>query len=290
MTIEKKEIESIVHLLDDQDENVFSILKEQLLSFGPPILPFLDEAIDNSFSKIVVNRLTTIYDELNLENACTELIKWKQSEQHNLFQAMIILAKFQYQKLDLEKINMTINRIRQDVWLEVNDNMTALERIRVLNHIFFDLHGFRGNTQDFIAPENSFINDVLSKKKGNPITLSIIYSIIAQGVNIPVYGVNMPRQFVLAYVEKIFTEPTKEVKLSDVLFYINPFNKGDMYSTNEVRQFLITMKIEPLDAYMLPCTHLTIVTRCVNNIVNSYKALNQEDKAERFGKLLKSLE
>lgn len=289
MTIEKKEIQSIVQLLDDQDENVFSILKEQLLSFGPPVLPFLDDAIDNSFSKLVIHRLTTIYDELNLENACNELIKWKQSEQHNLFQAMVILSKFQYPKLDLEKVNMAISKIRQDVWLEVNDNMTALERIRVLNHIFFDLHGFRGNTQDFIAPENSFINDVLSKKTGNPITLSIIYSIIAQGVNIPVYGVNMPRQFILAYVEKIFTEPNKGVKLQDVLFYINPFNKGDIYSTNEVRQFLITLKIEPTEAYMLPCTHLTIVNRCLNNLVNSYKALNQQDIADRFGKLLECL-
>ena len=290
MLIEKKEIDSIINLLDDQDENVFELLKQQLISFGPEILPVLDEAIDNSFSKIISRRLSSIFDELNLQNTINELVAWKNSDEHNLFEAMIILSRFRYPKLDLEKVNQTLSKIRQDVWLEVNDNMTALERIRVMNRIFFDLHGFKGNTQDFIAPENSFINDVLNKRKGNPITLSIIYSIIAQGVNIPVYGVNMPRQFILAYVEKIFTEPSKEVKQTDVLFYLNPFNRGDIYSSNEVRSFLVALKIEPLDEYMLPCSHITIVKRCLNNLVNSYKAMNESDNAARYNTLLDCLE
>jgi regulator of sirC expression with transglutaminase-like and TPR domain len=290
MSVDKKNIEQIIQLLDDQDEGVYTILKEQLLGYGPEILPILDETIDNCFSKLVLSRLKEVFDTLNLENVIQEFKKWKNSEDHNLFEAMIILSKFKYPKLDVEVVNHTLSKIKQDVWLEVNDNMTALERIRVMNHVFFDLHGFHGNTQDFIAPENSFINDVLSKKKGNPITLSIIYSLIAQGVNIPVYGVNMPRQFILAYVEKIFTEPSNTVKPSEVLFYINPFNRGDIYSSNEVRQFLLALKIEPKDSILMPCSHIDIVKRCLTNLVNSYRALNENLISEKYAQILESFD
>lgn len=282
MLVDKKEIESIIGLLDDEDPQVFALLKQQLMGYGNEVLPILDEAIDTSISSIKLSHLQEIFSELNLENACSELRKWKNSPAHNLFQAMAIIARFRYPKLDLDQFNAHISKIRQDLWLEVNDNLTALEKIRVMNRVFFDLHGFRGNTEAIAAPENSYLNDVLSKKKGNPISLSILYSMLAQSVNIPVYGVNMPRQFMLAYIERIISEPNDKMKTTDVLFYINPFNKGEIYSANEVRLFLSQLRIKADDELLLPCPHTVIIRRCLFNLINAYKAEGNLQMVDNF--------
>lgn len=282
MLVDKKEIETIISLLDDDDPQVFSLLKQQLLGFGNEVLPILDEAIDNSISPVLIAHLQEIFTELNIENACSELKKWKDSPAHNLFQAMAIIARFRYPKLDLDQFNTHIGRIRQDLWLEVNDNLTALEKIRVMNRVFYDLHGFRGNSENIAAPENSYLNDVLSKKKGNPISLSILYSMLAQSVNIPVYGVNMPRQFMLAYIERIVSEPNDTLKTTDVLFYINPFNRGEIYSSNEVRLFLTQLRIKAEDDILLPCSHTVIIRRCLFNLINAYKLEGNQLMVDNF--------
>ena len=76
-----------------------------------------------------------------------------------------------------------------------------MEKVRVLNHIIFDVHGFSGNTANFHAPQNSYINNVLESKKGNPLSLSVLYAVIAQRLDVNIYGVNLPEHFILAYVE-----------------------------------------------------------------------------------------
>jgi regulator of sirC expression with transglutaminase-like and TPR domain len=77
--------------------------------------------------------------------------------------------------------------------------MTPQEQVLVMNKVLFDIHGFAGNTTNFHAPQNSFINTVLESKKGNPLLISIIYILMARQLDIPIYGVNLPEHFILAY-------------------------------------------------------------------------------------------
>jgi regulator of sirC expression with transglutaminase-like and TPR domain len=167
--------------------------------------------------------------------------------------------------------------------------MTALEKVRILNHLFFEIHMFRGDSKDFFAAENSFLNDVIIRKKGNPITLSSIYSIIAQSVNIPIYGVNMPNHFIVAFTNRLYTQPLSDIKINDVLFYVNPFNRGEIYSLKEMRHFLTSMKVVPRDNYLLPCSNVTIVMRSINNLINIYENLGQVEKADDFRVILGEL-
>ena len=288
-SLDKHKIQSLISLVDDQDEGVFDLVQDQILAYGSDILPYLNDAYDESASELLSLRLKMLISQIVLINARKDLRNWKENNSRNLYEGLIILSKFQYPRLDVETITRTINRIRQELWLEINDNMTAMEKVRVLNHLFFDIYMFRGDSKDFFAPENSFINDVIIRKKGNPITISSIYSIIAQSVNIPIYGVNMPNHYIVCYTDRLYRQPLNDIALQDILFYINPFNRGEIYSLKEMRHFLTSMKIMPRDSYLLPCSNVDTVTRSINNLINIYENLGDEVKADAFRTLLGEL-
>ncbi len=288
--MDKHKIESLISLVDDQDESVFELVQGQIMDLGGDVLPLLTEAYDRSESELMSARLEHLIAQLTLINTREEIRDWKNNNSRNLYQGLSIIATYQYPKLDIEKITRTINKIRQELWLEINDNMTALEKVRILNHLFFDIHMFRGDSKDFFAPENSFLNDVVIRKKGNPISLSAIYSIVAQSVNIPIYGVNMPNHFIVAFANRLYTQPLSDIKINDILFYVNPFNRGEIYSLKEMRHFLSSMKIVPRDQYLLPCSNITIVRRSLKNLINIYENLGEKDKVDAFTTILKELE
>lgn len=287
--MDKQKIKSLISLVDDQDQSVYDLVHEQILDLGGEILPLLNDAFDDSETSLMTNRLKELITQVALINARDEMREWKNENSRNLYQGLSIIAKFQYPKLNLEKINQSINKIRQELWLEVNDNMTALEKIRILNHLFFDIHGFRGDSKDYFAPENSFLNDVVIRKKGNPIMLSSLYSIVAQSANIPIYGVNMPNHFILAYTDRLYSQPLSDIKLNDILFYVNPFNLGEIYSLKEMRHFLTSMKVVPRDNYLLPCANTTIVYRNLNNLIHIYTKLGKKDLAASFQSIMDEL-
>jgi hypothetical protein len=84
----------------------------------------------------------------------------------------------------------------------MNFDLNPTEKVKILNYILYQVHGFKGNVDSYHDPSNSFLNQVLETKKGNPILLAVLYILIAQRLNIPIYGVNLPQHFVLAYLEE----------------------------------------------------------------------------------------
>ena len=197
---------------------------------------------------------------------------------------MILVAQYQYPDLDENRIFEQIENIEKDIWLELNETLTALEKVRIINHILFEVHGYSSNVKSFHSPQNSFINEVLNSKKGNPISLSILYSIIAQKHGIPLIGVNLPKHFILAYRDDFMVDlrPDGDIK---VLFYVNPFSRGAVFSKREVDDFLKQLDIEPKPEYYLPCSNVEIMQRVLNNLIYSYEKLGYSDKVAELKEL-----
>jgi regulator of sirC expression with transglutaminase-like and TPR domain len=287
---EEKQIKSIISLLDDEDERAYKLLENEVISIGAKALPFLKDALDESLNDLKTTRLNLLFRQINLSKTIEDLSKWRNSENKNLYEALLIISKFQYPNLDVDKISKIINKLRQDAWLEVNDNLTALEKIRVLNNIFFKKHGFKGDTKNYYAAENSFINDVLINKKGNPLMLSAIYSIIGQSIDIPLYGVNLPSHFLVAYTDKFYNLNSESIEVENILFYINPFGQGDIHNIVELRKFLTNLKLESNDKFLVPCDNEIIVKRSLANLINIYKHSSENQLLEDYENLLSVFE
>ncbi len=169
--------------------------------------------------------------------------------------------------------------------------LIKIARLNFINHILFDVHNYSGNTTNYHAPQNSYINNVLESKKGNPLLLSIIYTIVAQSLDIPIYGVNLPEHFILCYIdiEHMGVPSAKGNEGSNVLFYINPFSKGAVFGQKEIDAFLKQLKLEQLPIFYEPCSNLEIIKRLLRNLISSYEKLGYPDKSEELKGLLSSL-
>ena len=270
------EIKALLQLLDDPDNVVFEEVAEQIRLKGENVIPDLEKVWETSLNEILQERIENLIQEIQFTSTQKQLINWKENNSDNLLTGAYLIAKYQYPDLKLSSIIELFNKIKQDAWLEMNDNLTALEKIKVLNHIFYKVYKFSGNSTNFYAPQNSYINHVLELKKGNPISLGIIYISIANELGIPIYGVSIPRNFILAYADTY-----KE----DILFYINPYNQGTVLGKREIDYFLKQQKIEQQESYYTPCSNIEIISKLILNLIYSYEKLGYPEKVNSIKKL-----
>ncbi|UKJ07419.1 transglutaminase-like domain-containing protein [Solitalea lacus] len=288
--IDRNELISLVKLLDDPDKEVFEHIKNKLVSFGPEIIVYLEEVWQQSLDVMLQERIEDIVHKIQFDEVKKELNLWILGGAFDLLTGVLVINKYQYPDLDDQKILNQLDDIKRDAWLQLGYDMSPLEKVKALNHVFFHVHGFSGNTVSHQDPQNSYINLVLESKKGNQISLAIIYSLVAQKLDIPIYGVNLPQHFILAYVdEKEKVLPGFEI-IDGVIFYINPFNKGFIFGRKDVDFFLKQLKLNQRVEYYQPCSNIDIVKRILRNLISSYNKLGYLDKVEELEELLQITE
>lgn len=275
-------ISALINLLDDPDEVIFHQVSRELLDLGEEIVPHLENVWEHSFNAIMQERIEQVLHQIQFQAVYSELCKWKKSPQKNLLDGALIIAKYQYADLNEKEIYTFIDKLKQDIWLELNDNLTAFEKVNVFNRIFFDLYGFRGNQKNFFSPNNSFINNVIESRKGNPLSLSILYIELAKRLKLPIYGVDLPQLFVLVYTRLPVDYLDDDIAKEDLLFYINPFNRGKLFSYDKIKEFLAELKIEEKPSCFLPCQSITIIKRMINNLIFSYHKSGNQEKVEEL--------
>lgn len=285
---------ALLSLLDDPDKDVFQQVREKLLSIGSGAIPALEGVWEQSFDTSMQTKIESIIHNIQFNTTAQALKEWSLTSDQNLLVGALLIAKYQYPDLDEQKVKRKIQQIRQDVWLELNDKLTALEQVKILNHILFEVHNFSGNTQNYHAPQNSYINNVLESKKGNPLSLSLVYLIISQDLKIPIYGVNLPEHFVLCYkdIHQLMTVKTKrdaEMIEQGILFYINPFSRGAVFGKKQLEIYLKKMNLEPTSEHYQPCSNLEMIKRLLRNLVFSYKKLGYADKQDELQQLLDAI-
>jgi regulator of sirC expression with transglutaminase-like and TPR domain len=282
------ELNALISLLDDPDENIFEHVNGQILAQGSKIVSELEQSWEHSKSTLQQQRIENLIQKIQFSATSAALIEWIASGGKDLLEGALIIAKYQFPDLNVKKLTAYIEQLKQDIWIELNPNLTALEQVRVINHILFEVHYFVGNNTDFHHPHNSFINMVLESKRGNPLSLSIIYAILAQKLAMPIYGVNLPQHFILAYMGGESTYGLYDLdKNKEVLFYINAFSKGTIFNKNEVEVYLQQLKLTPSDNYFYPCSNIEMIKRMINNLLFAFEKLGNEQKTNDMKLLLK---
>lgn len=285
----ENELKAMIELLEDPDERIYEQIKSRLLDMGEHVIPFLEAVWENTFNNELQNKIELIIQTIQFDQVLDDLKFWAESGGTDLLEGAIIVTRYQYPDLDDNQIRRQIELIKKDVWLELNPNLTAYEKVRVINHILYDVHGFSGNTKNYHAPQNSYINHVLEQKKGNPLLLCLLYSTIAQSLNMPIVGVNLPEHFILAYRDELSFLEEDEDGYEPVLFYINPFSKGTVFSKRDIDDFLKNLKIEPNRMYYESCSNIDIICRLIRNLVNSYEKLGYGNKVDDLKILLQGI-
>lgn len=273
--MEDKEIKALISLLDDEDMQVVAHVEEKILSLGKEVIPFLERVWESSFSPALQSRIEEIIHTLQYDLLKDRLVAWYSSEQKDLLEGMWLVATFQYPDLELEKLRKELEQIYYETWLEFRPDLFPMDQIKIVNGVLFNKLKFGANTKNFHSPGNSMINIVLETRKGNPITLCVIYLLVAQKLKLPVSGVNLPNLFILTYKDKQNNQ-----------FYINAFNRGLIFTKQDIENYIHELHLVPQPSFFEPCDNLEIVRRALRNLIMSFEKMGEHAKAEEVKLLL----
>ncbi len=280
-----REMQALISLIDDPDNDVFKEITKKIFIYGSEILPHLESAWENTIDPAIQKRIEELVHQIQFNNIRSELNSWNLQEKKDLLTGWLIISRYNYPELKEENVKLELNNIRKDIWLELNNDLTALEKIKVFNHILYDNYGFAGNVDNYHDPQNHFINKVLETKKGNPASLGLFYMLLAQSLDIPVHGINFPEHFILAYISGPVNPHTLPGKNDDILFFINAFSKGNVFSRQEAEWFLKQLNLEPKRKYFRLCSNNEIMERMLFSLITSYERNNELESAREVKKL-----
>ncbi len=283
------EIQALITLIDDPDEGIYTQVRARIISLGHPVVPVLEHAWEaQGQGDLFRNRVEDLLHTIHLDITYNRLATWRRNGAEDLLEGALAVCRYRYAELDEQRVRAKLSALRQDIWLELNDNLTAFEKVRVFNHLFYQVHGFKGNKRNYHAPQNSYLNEVLESRKGNPLSLALIYQLVAEELDLPLRGVNLPNHFVLAYMDETGVAAS-EFGHAGVLFYVNAFSQGDILGKVEIDEFLGKLELPQEESCYQPCTNLDIIRRLLNNLLNSYEKLNDPDRVDDLKYLLSAL-
>src|SRR5512133_3194772 len=158
---EIKRLGALISLMDEPDEDAYLKIREQVYGFGKEALPFLEKAMETTFDALMQQRISAIMQNIRQENLYRDLLEWVQLGSSDLLKGYLLITRSQYPEVDEEQIRTRIEQLRMAMWLELNENLTALENVKVINHILFDVNAFEGNKINLNAPQNQYLNTLL---------------------------------------------------------------------------------------------------------------------------------
>ncbi|MBZ0243946.1 MAG: transglutaminase-like domain-containing protein [Bacteroidales bacterium] len=280
------ELKALISLADEPDVKLYEQIHSRILSYGLDAIPSLESAWESTLEDGLQQRLIQLIHQIQQESLFTDLQHWSRFGYEDLLRGFILVTRYQYPDLDIDAITREVGRIAQELWLELNNELTPLEKVKVLNHVFYDINHFSGNTTNIHLPDNFYLKNLLESKKGNPLSLGIFYLIIAKSMRIPIYGIDLPKHFILAYTD----EEKQSLTADDVVFYLNPFNKGAVFTKNEIDLYVKQLRLEPQSKYYEPCSNKNIIGRLISGLADSYVLSGNNDKAEELRQLMKALD
>lgn len=277
-----KEISALFTLIDDPDEEVYSTISDKIISLGKDIIPNLENLWETTPNEDVQERIELLIHKLHFQDLYTDFKQWKKNED-GLLSATILCAKYHYPELQQSKIYFEVDKLKKNIWLELNNYLTPLEQANVVTSILYNYFKLKGVETAYSQPENFLINKTLENRKGNTLSNGILYLILAELLDLPVHAVNIPRQFLLAYSNDNFTFSQFEKReRNDILFYIDPLN-GQIYTHADIDIYFDRLGLEAKDTYFKKKNNIEVIqlllqelSKCFDNDKNSYKMLELE--------------
>ena len=277
--VNQSQLKALVSLLEDDDKEVVENVEAKLLSLGTGVIPFLEkEWMEKSLIPKVRTKIEDIIHTLQYDLLFEKLVSWKDSGAEDLLEGMMLVANYQYPDLNIQYLRRRFEQYYYEAWPEFKENLSAFDQIKVLNSVMYNKLKFRPNSKNFHSPSNGMINVVLESKKGNPLSLCVVYLLLAQRLKMPIYGVNLPNLFIVTY------------KTDHEQFYINVFNNGLIFSKEDINNYLDQIHLPHDDMYYQPCSNIDIVARAMRNLVAAFEKLGEYKKADDVKHLLLALE
>jgi regulator of sirC expression with transglutaminase-like and TPR domain len=265
------EIAALVRLLDDPDETVQERVRSRLEELGRDALPAL-RAVREDAGPEVRDQIDAVVHDLHLADVRRAWNAVLGSESVDLERGAFLLALYRFPTLDVEAYRERLDALA-DAARPAVEAADGGEQALALAQVLGEEHGFDGNRENYYDPNNSYLNRVLDRRTGIPISLSVVYLLVAGRLDLPMCGVNMPAHFLVRYADG----------RQDLL--LDPFNGGQVVSRETCVRVLLRAGIRPAPAYFDCAPAKAILLRMVRNLRTIAENAGQTATAEELRSL-----
>lgn len=272
-------IDALIKLIDDPDHLVFEQVRAEILRAGTTALPKLHDLLDfEKLSADHIERVQSLMKELHFAAVMENLETWCVSSSKDLLKGLHIITSYQFPDLTFESLSAQVHVFERRIWLEVNRRMTAFEIVERMNTMWYSNIGLTVERTQNASPYQTFLNTAMEDLSGTPLSTGLIYSIVAQRLNLPVYGVNFPGQFVLAYIDEYRIHKLIEpLGTGGVLFYLLPIDCGKALIRKQLDDVLLQRRITPVREYFEPCSHSSLLILYLDELIQVYERHNRSE-------------
>lgn len=277
----KSEIESLLLLMDDPDPFIQESVQNRFKELGENAVPLLDEFRVETSNKDDKKRVSQIIHQITfpvLKADFQEMLDRGIRNRKDLEYALLTLSRFGNPTLRIEDYQKKLDHFAEMVEPTIRYRLDERRKMKQLIKFVFEDLNFKGDTDDYHNPDNCFIDQVIRRRRGLPITLSMVVMFLARRLEMPFFGVNMPIHFMLNYVSD------KEEVL------IDPYDNGAIVSYDQCYFFLKKNNIEPKPDHFKIASDIEVLIRCIRNLIHSYERLEQPHRVEDLKELLGLIE
>ncbi len=281
--------DALLVLLEDQDELVYKSVKEKLLSLGSTVLPKLEEALLDARTEDHIKKLEDLIVYFKRKVLIDQMKIWIENDNKTLMDGWLLVSSVHHSGISREKIESSIHKIFNEVWLEISESMTSLEKVAVINHILFKINQFKISEIEPPEIDNIVLDKLLFSKSGNVYSLTILYLIIARNLHLDLLPIMLANKLLLVYEDKLATALAFGATADKYLFYINVAHNGSVISPKEV-QFLYDKSHKYAKGITRIETDISLIKKLLNLIYLAYSFEDDQDKLPLTNDLLDLME
>lgn len=228
-----REISALLTLIDDPDEEVFGAVSNKIVEYGTRIIPNLENLWETTPDEETQERIELLIHRLHYTDLTEDFRQWSITGHYDLMVGALLASKFQYPELTTAPALQDVEKLRRNIWLELNNYLTPLEQIRIVASILYSYYGLKGTEISYNDVNDFLMHKVLETKRGNQLSNGIIYLILCDLLDIPVKAVNIPKQFILAYFKPGYSNELSNQYITKIEFFIEPAT-GQIFTHKDI--------------------------------------------------------
>lgn len=276
-TLSETELRSLVSLLDEDDPANLDLVQRQILDLGDPVIPFLDELRRRGSDPDLAARVDALARQLHFRTLREDFRGFSDAHEPDLERGVWLIVRFGYPGADTALYSGWLDSLAEQVRRSLPAKAPSEQALQHLNSQLFGVMGFTGNEKRYYDPANSYLNCVIENRRGIPVSLSVLYLLVAKRLGLPAYGVATPGHFLVG------------LRLGAGTSYLDAYNRGRILTLAEVQRMLARSGYGFRPEFVAPAGARDILTRMMRNLISIYQKDAQADRAEMLSGLVEVL-
>ncbi len=284
-----KEISALFSLIDDPDEEVFGLVSNKIVDYGRIIIPNLEHLWETTPDEIIQHRIELLIHRLHFTDLTEDFRQWSLAGHHDLMLGALLTCKFQYPELSTTSVMQEIEKVRRNIWLELNNYLTPLEQVNVVTSILYSYYGLKGGETNYKEPNEFLLHKTLEAKRGNQTSNGILYLILCELLDIPVRAISIPKQFIIAYLKPGYSEENLLNPQQKIEFFIDP-SSGQVFTHQDVESYFKRISVPPVGAYFKPRRNKEVIQQLLEEFGKCFDSDKDKYKQQELTELVKMMD